>query len=153
MLARYTLPPLAALLALASGCGTVDLGENINQPNATLDEEYFFCVIQPDVIQAASCATGVAGDSGGCHAAQSALRLTDTSGVPRPDCVDGELAPGAVVPIEYMNNLQNVQFTLGSDAESSPFYRRPTQMDSHPRRVVDMAQEELILEWFARGSL
>lgn len=144
---------IASLLTLAGGCGTVDLGENIVQPNGRLDEEYFYCVIQPDVMQAASCATGIAGDTGGCHASQSALRVVDTALVARPECVDGELVPGAVVPLEYMNNLQSVQFTLGPDAESSPFYRRPTMMDSHPRRTVDMAQEALILEWFARGSL
>ena len=139
--------------ALVSGCGTVDLGENIVQPNGRLDAEFFYCVIQPDVMQAASCATGAAGDTGGCHASQSALRLTDTSPVARPDCTDGRLSPGAVVPIEYMNNFQSVQFTLGPDAESSPFYRRPTMMDSHPRRTVDTAQEDLILQWFARGTL
>jgi hypothetical protein len=144
---------IALALTLASGCGTVDLGENIVQPNGRLDEEFFYCVIQPDVIQAASCATGAAGDTGGCHASQSALRLSDTTSLARPDCVDGELAPGAVVPLEYTNNFQSVQFTLGPDAESSPFYRRPTMMDSHPRRVVDMAQEDLILQWFARGTL
>ncbi len=154
-----TLRDIASLLAIAgaftsaAGCGTVDLGENIVQPNGRLDEDYFYCVIQPDVMQAASCATGAAGDTGGCHASQSSLRLVDTSGVARPDCMDGSLSPGAVVPLEYMNNLQSVQFTLGPDAESSPFYRRPTMMDSHPRRTVDMAQEALILEWFARGSL
>lgn len=148
--ALRTLALGVAILGIASGC-TIEVGENIVQPNTQLSEDFFYCRIQPDVIQAASCATGAAGDSGGCHMAQSSLRLVDTSGVTRPECTGadmGQLAPGAVIPPEYMDNFQRVQFTLGPDAESSPFYRRPTAMDSHPRRAVDMAQEMLILDWF-----
>lgn len=139
-----------SVLGIAAGC-TIEVGENIVQPNTQLSEDYFYCRIQPDVVEAASCATGAAGDSGGCHLAQSSLRLVDTTGTTRPACTGadmGQLAPGAVVPPEYLDNFQRVQFTLGPDAESSPFYRRPTGMDSHPRRAVDMAQEMLILDWF-----
>jgi hypothetical protein len=137
------------LIGASAGCGTVELGENIVQPNTQLDPDFFYCRIQPDVIQAAGCATGMAGDMGGCHLAQSSLRLVDTASVMRPDCTpDGRLTPGAVVPPEYTDNFQRVQFTLGPDALSSPFYRRPTQLDSHPRRAVDMTQEDLILMWF-----
>ncbi len=151
---------LAGALALGlvvapCGCGTVELGENIVQPNTQLSEDYFYCFIQPDVIQGASCATGTAGDTGGCHQTQSSLRLIDTAAATRPSCTGSSdmassvrLAPGAVVPPEYIDNFQRVQFTLGPDAESSPFYRRPTMMDSHPRVAVDGPQTQLILNWF-----
>lgn len=152
------LRPWALLLGVAAfspGCGTIELGENIVQPNTQLSEDYFYCFIQPDVVQAAGCATGMAGDTGGCHMSQSSLRLVDTTGTTRPSCTgsmdmasDVRLAPGAIVPPEYIDNFQRVQFTLGPDAESSPFYRRPTMMDSHPRVAVDSAQEQLILNWF-----
>jgi hypothetical protein len=144
-----------ALGLLLPSCGTVELGENLVQPNTQLSEDYFYCFIQPDVIGPAGCATGMAGDSGGCHMAQSSLRLVDAAGTTRPSCTGTSdaartvrLAPGAVVPPEYVENFQRVQFTLGPDAESSPFYRRPTAMDSHPRRAVDAMQEQLILNWF-----
>jgi hypothetical protein len=153
VLARTSI--VLALAGLLASCGTVELGENIVQPNTSLSEDYFYCFIQPDVIQAAGCATGMAGDTGGCHMAQSSLRLVDSTGTTRPTCTGSmddarsvRLAPGAVVPPEYLENFMRVQFTLGPDAESSPFYRRPTAMDSHPRRAVDMAQETLILNWF-----
>ncbi len=138
-----------------AGCGTVELGENIVQPNTQLSEDYFYCFIQPDVIQPAGCATGMAGDVGGCHQAQSSLRLVDSTGTTRPSCTGTSdrastvrLSPGAIVPPEYIDNFQRVQFTLGPDAESSPFYRRPTMMDSHPRVAVDGPQMTLILNWF-----
>lgn len=152
---RRLAPLVLGMAALASSCGTIELGENIVQPNTQLSEDYFYCFIQPDVIQAAGCATGMAGDVGGCHQAQSSLRLVDTTGTTRPSCTGVatdaarvRLSPSAVVPPEYVDNFQRVQFTLGPDYQSSPFYLRPTMMDSHPRVAVDMAQETLIIEWF-----
>jgi len=151
-------PSLVALMAVAiAGCGTVELGENIVQPSTQLSDQFFYCRIQPDVIQASGCATGQAGDMGGCHESQSSLRLIDTTPVMRPACTGPEmatLAPGAVVPPEYMDNFQRVQFTLGSDYASSPFYRRPTGMDSHPRQIFPSTDPEaqLIRDWFATSA-
>jgi hypothetical protein len=152
---RVPTPWWVGLGLLLTSCGTVELGENIVQPNTQLSEDYFYCFIQPDVIGPAGCATGMAGDTGGCHQAQSSLRLIDAAAIARPSCTGDmdhasmvRVMPGAVIPPEYIDNFQRVQFTLGPDAESSPFYRRPTMMDSHPRRAVDAAQEQLILNWF-----
>lgn len=150
---------LGATLALALGafapaCGTVDLGDNIIPPSIRLDEDFFYCRIQPDVIITSGCATGGAGDTGGCHMSQSALLLEDASAEARPACTaDGELEPGAVVPDVYMRNLTRVRFTVTSDPESSPFYRRPTGEDSHPRVIFDTMSPEalLIVDWITRG--
>jgi hypothetical protein len=148
----------ALALALVPGCGTVELGENIVQPNTQLSEDYFYCFIEPHVIEVESCANGASGDVGGCHTAQSSLRLLPPVPGTMPPMCTGDmtrassvhLSPGAVVPPDYAENFQRVQFTLGPDAESSPFYRRPTGMDSHPRVVVarGSAEETLILNWF-----
>ncbi len=150
-------PAALAIAALLSGCGTVELGENIVQPNTQLSEDYFYCFIEPHVIEPLSCANGASGDVGGCHTAQSSLRLLPPQGSTPPMCTGDmsnassvRLSPGAVIPPDYAENYQRVQFTLGPDAESSPFYRRPTGMDSHPRVVVmrGSAEETLILNWF-----
>lgn len=156
------LVPLAAGAAgalvvgfLAPGCGTVDLGDNIVPPSVRLDEEFFYCRIQPEVVVGRSCATGMAGDTGGCHMTQSALLLEDAASAARPACTeDGELAPGAVVPDVYMRNLTRVRFTVASDPESSPFYRRPLGMDSHPRVIygIGSPEEILVREWIGRGA-
>jgi hypothetical protein len=147
-------PWLFALAAFVAGCGTVELGENIVQPSTQLSDAYFYCRIQPDVIEASGCASMTAN----CHQSQSSLRLIDTAGITRPACTgpmnDPPLAPGAVVPPEYMDNFQRVQFTLGSDYASSPFYRRPTMMDSHPVLVFPTTDPKalLIRDWFATSA-
>lgn len=139
----------------APACGTVDLGDNIVPPSVRLDEDFFYCRIQPEIIVAQGCATGMAGDTGGCHLTQSALLLEDAAGVMAPACdADGAVLPGEIVPDVYMRNLTRVRFTVASDPESSPFYRRPLQLDSHPRAIFALgsAEELLVAEWIGRGS-
>lgn len=147
--------PLRTLaLALALGaCGTVDLGDNFVAPNLRLDEDFFYCRIQPEVISAQSCASGGAGEMGSCHTARSALRLNaDAERVPAPMCDDDRVI--GVVPLEYEANLTAVRFTIQSDPQSSPFFTRPTGQASHPRTIFDPASPEaqLIIEWIARGG-
>ena len=53
--------PLAALLAsglagvLLGGCGTVELGDNIVPPDLMLDEDFFYCRVQPEVVPPQGC--------------------------------------------------------------------------------------------------
>ena len=135
------------------GCGTVDLGDNIVSPDLMLDEDFFYCRIQPEVIQASGCAGGGAGEAGMCHTSRSSMRLADTTGVPPPVC-EADVVVG-VVPPEYMQNFTAVQFTVQSDPLSSPFYRRPTGLDSHPRVIFPEGDPsaDLISQWISRGGL
>lgn len=148
---------LAAAAALAcagaSGCATVDLGDNFVAPDLMLDEDFFYCRIQPEVITAHGCATGGAGEGGMCHTSRSSMRLADASGVARPEC-DDDVVVGTVPP-EYTQNFTAVRFTVQSDPLSSPFYRRPTGLDSHPRVIFSEADPaaDLISQWISRGGL
>lgn len=144
---------VACALLAGGGCGTVDLGDNIVPPDLMLDEDFFYCRIQPEVIQPSSCAGGGAGEGGMCHTARSSLRLTDTTGIAPPTC-DGDRVTGAVPP-EYEANFGAVQFTVQTDPLSSPFYRRPTGLDSHPRQIFPESAPEavLIADWISRGGL
>lgn len=137
----------------STGCGQVDLGDNIVPPDLQLDEDYFYCVIQPEVITAKSCAGGGPGEGGMCHTERSALRLVDTSDPP-PMCEDGAVV-GGDLSADYIANFEAVRFTVQSDPLSSPFYRRPTGMDSHPRQIFaeDDPCADLIVEWINRGAL
>jgi hypothetical protein len=141
----------AALCLL--GCGTVDLGDNLVPPDLQLDEDYFYCVIQPEVITAHGCAGGAAGEGGMCHSDRSALRLVETMDAP-PMCEDGVVV-GGDLSADYVANFEAVRFTVQSDPLSSPFYRRPTGLDSHPRVIFaeDSAEADLIVEWINRGAL
>lgn len=147
--------PLALAVATASGCGTVDLGDNIVPPDVMLDEEFYYCRIEPEVVQRHSCASGAAGEAGMCHAARSSLRLADTVSIAeRPTC-EGDRVTAGTIPTAYMQNFQAVQFTVQSDPLSSPFYRRPTGLDSHPRVIFPESDPAamLIADWISRGGL
>lgn len=119
----------------------MDLGDNFVPPDVQLDEDYFFCVLQPQVIAASSCASGMSGESGQCHSARSAMRLSVAGETdPPPTCVDG--VPTTAIPASYEANLDAVRFAVQADPLSSPLYRRPLQLDSHPRRIFDEASDE-----------
>jgi len=137
------------------GCGVVDLGDNPSPPANQLDEDYFFCQVMPNVIVPQSCATGLSSDSGGCHMTQSALLLEDASGIAPPACdEDDRLLPGEVAPDVYQRNLTRVRFTVASDPMSSPFYRRPLNLDSHPRMIfaIDSPEELIVRTWITGGG-
>lgn len=145
----------AALAALVvSACGTVDPGDNFVAPNLMLDEDFFYCVIQPEVIARQTCASGGPGEAGMCHASRTSLDL-DPAGEtdPPPACADNAVT--GAVPLSYENNFLSVQTTVQSDPLSSPFYRRPTGLDSHPRIVFSETSPEamLVFEWINSGAM
>lgn len=158
---RLPLVRRARLLAVcaaiaASACDTptavdtVDLGDNFEAPELVLDEDFFHCEIQPNVIAAYRCAGGDAGDGGGCHASKSALRLIE---VPEPPRCQGGRVIGAP-PSESEVNLERVRAAVGVDADSSPIYRRPLGLDSHPRAIFDARSEPaaLLRTWLSQGT-
>lgn len=118
-----------------------------------LDEDFFYCRIQPEVISANSCASGGAGEGGECHADKSALRLDPMAEMVAPPECDGDTVIGDV-PGSYMDNFAAVQLSVQDDAASSPFFRRPTGMDSHPRVIFDASSMEadLIVQWISMGG-
>lgn len=140
----------------ASGCktptaaDTVALGDNFEAPEIALDEDFFHCEIQPNVITEYRCATGQSSDSGGCHAQQSALRLIEVPDAPR--CQNGRLI--GPPPPESEVNLERVRSAIGLDPESSPLYRRPLGLDSHPRMIFDARSPaaELLRMWLSEGT-
>src|SRR5690606_3943288 len=141
------------VIACLSGCGTIDLGDDIVPPNLQLDEDFFYCEIQPNCLTAKSCANGVAGEEGSCHADRSALRLVPTMDPP-PMCEDGVVVGGSI-PADYIANYEAVQFTVQSAPLSSPFYRRPPGLDRHPRAIFTMDDPcaVLIEDWISRGAM
>jgi hypothetical protein len=143
---------LLALL-LGSGCGTIDPGDNFVPPDVSLDEDFFYCRIQPEVISASTCASGGPGEGGECHADQSSLRLSAMAEADAPPACDGDAVVGPV-PDSYMANYQAVQFTVQSDPLSSPFLLRPTGRQSHPREIFpEMSpQADLIIQWISAGG-
>lgn len=120
---------------------TVDLGDNPEPAELSLDENFFHCEIQPKVLTASGCAGGAAGEGGSCHTARSALRLVE---VPTPSlCQNGKLVGSPAA--ESVLNLERVRSDVGVDADSSPLYRRPLGLDSHPRAIFTADSEPAML--------
>jgi hypothetical protein len=113
-----------------------------------LDEDFFYCRVQPEVITLQTCASGSAMDGGGCHASRSALRLDPAAETDPPPACDGDFLVGTP-PASYRGNFQAVQFTVQADPLSSAFYRRPIGLDSHPRVIFPDTSPEanVIIEW------
>lgn len=136
------------------GCATEPLGDNFVAPDPMIDEDFFYCRIQPEIIAVQSCSSGGAGEGGMCHSARSALRL-DPMGEsdPRPAC-EGDLLIGDP-PASYVANFERVRFTVRADPFSSPFYRRPIGLDSHPREIFapDSAEADLIVMWLTGSGM
>lgn len=135
-----------------TGLDTVDLGDNPEPPELSLDEDLFHCEVQPKVLSAHGCAAGGPGESGSCHMARSALRLVE---VPVPNaCEAGRLVAGASPESGF--NLERVRASIGVDADTSALYRRPLGLDSHPRAVfaADSEAADVLRAWLnGRDSL
>jgi hypothetical protein len=145
---------LALLGVVATlACGTVDPGDNFVRPDARVDESFFYCRIQPEVISAQSCASGAEGEGGSCHADRSAMFLDPMAeSAPVPEC-EGDRPVGDVPP-SYERNFQAVQLRVGAEPASSPVYRRAVGLDSHPRVIFDEGSPEamLLAEWITMGA-
>jgi hypothetical protein len=131
--------------------GTVELGDNFVAPDLALDEDFFYCRIQPEVLQKNSCAKGGSGEGGMCHDSKSALRLLDAD-EPAP-CDKGGMVVGNV-PDSYEANFDAVRFFVQTDPLTSPLYLRPLRQASHPRRIFDDSDPEakLIVDWISAGA-
>jgi hypothetical protein len=128
--------------------GSVDLGGDFVAPDLQLDENFFYCHIQPEVLTKYSCATGMAGEKGGCHDSHSALRLVATNA--SAPC-DKSGAVTGQVPDAYKSNFEAVRFSVQSDPLSSPLYLRPLNRASHPRAIFSDNDKaaKLIVEWIS----
>ena len=144
------MPGLPACGLEVTATETVDLGDHFESPDISLDDDFFYCVIQPEVLTAFSCAGGISSDSGGCHESRSALRLSIVPEPPR--CQDGRLV--GAPSLEAMANLERVQVSVQVDPDSSPLYRRPVGLDSHPRTIFeeDDPAAQAIRQWILMGA-
>jgi hypothetical protein len=128
--------------------GSVELGDDFVAPDLQLDDDFFLCRIQPEVLTRHSCATGATGESGSCHDSRSALRLVDTDAA--SPC-DGDGRVVGAIPDAYARNLRAVPFSVQSDPLTSPLYLRPLGRASHPRTIFDEgdAAADLIIRWIS----
>ena len=137
------------MLILGSGCGTVDLGTYEGVRDLRLDEDYYYCVIQPRVLTAKKCSSGEPGDSGGCHSSNSSYRLAD---IATPvNCASGK--PTALPSAEERANYGASSLRVTRDPESSPLLSKPTGKSGSTHKLVfdsSAAEAGLIRTWIGR---
>jgi len=139
-----------AVATLSLGCGTVDLGTYEGVRDIRLDEDYFYCVVQPQVLTAKKCAGGEPGDTGGCHSSNSSFRLAE---VPTSvACASGK--PTGILSSEERSNYAASSLRATRDPESSPLYTKPTGKSGSGHKVVfdpTSAEAGLIKTWISRA--
>ena len=146
----------AACALLATSCGTVDAGVYEGVRDLKLDENYYYCVIQPQVITAKGCSAGNSGEGpASCHAQNTAMRLKDI-GPDKPDkstaCTGGK--PTLAVTQAERDNYAAAQLRASRDIESSALITRPTGQSNHPRTIFpsDSPEATLIRQWIKGGK-
>jgi hypothetical protein len=143
----------AGVLALAA-CSTVDPGSSLAIAPVTFDEGFFYCQIQPNVLEAKSCGSGdpSQGDAaGGCHTrvtqfiVQAPVNPIACNGVVATD------APSAAA----VQNYQKATEEMTLDIENAPLLAWPTKkIQAHPRQIFapDSPEANLIREWASKYS-
>ena len=145
-----------AWLFTGSGCGSVDgttdLGTFEGVRDLKLDENFYFCHVQPEVITPQRCSPGAAGDgSGACHADKSSMILADVE-TPTP-CTNGR--PNTPPTADERSNYQAAQLRASRNVEASPLLTNPTQQNpAHPRKIFDVTSPEadIIRKWIQGGT-
>jgi hypothetical protein len=142
------------LCCLAVGCDVVDLGTYEGVRDVTLDDNFFYCVVQPTVITTMKCADGdpSQGDaSGGCHASKSSMILAD---VPTSVTCGADGKPTAQPSQAERDNFAAAQLRVTHDVESSPILARPTGVQPHPRVIFPSAspQADTLRKWISTAQ-
>jgi hypothetical protein len=145
---RGRLGGLVGALCLALGsCAvndTVDLGTYEGVRDVQLDQAYFYCHVQPQVVTAHKCTDD---GSGGCHATSTPMRLAVVS-APAGCAADGS-SLGNPTDAERQN-YNAMQLRASSDPDSSLLLQRPTGT-SHALIFSFTSPEADILRTWMRG--
>jgi hypothetical protein len=137
------------LVGAASGCSTVEPGDQFAIAAVTYDENYFYCVVEPKVLMAKSCGSGdqSQGDAaGGCHQSVTHFRLNPT--VKAVAC--NGLMPTEAPSTASQANYEAAQGEMTLDYANAPLIAWPTQKFSgHPRQIFKDTDPEydIIKNW------
>lgn len=140
-----------AWIGAGSGCGTTDLGTFQGVRDLSLNEDFYYCHVQPEVVTPQGCAAGGAGDpAGGCHSSKSSMILVQIDS-PTP-CTNGR--PQKAPTQDERANYQAAQLRASRNVEASPLLTYPTgQNPAHPRKIFDVhsTEADVIRKWIQGG--
>ena len=145
------------MLALvgAWGCSTVEPGGDPQIAQVVYDEDFFYCVVLPQVLVAQSCSSGEPGKdmSGGCHASATSFRVLPMQPSDMVECDANGKVTGTISQIASSNYVA-AQSEMNPNADSAPLLIHPTQKATHPRQIFDTNSTEagIIREWALHSS-
>src|SRR5262245_44408092 len=138
---RWSATSVLVWAALGLSCSTVEPGAEFAIAAVTYDENYFYCEVEPKVLIAKSCGTGIAGDTSGCHSTVTHFRLNVTMTSTPVQC-DG-LTPTGGISQASQANYQAAQGEMTLDYANAPLIAWPTQkFKGHPRKIFSETDPE-----------
>lgn len=151
---RLVLLRTVAAAVVLFGCTTVDPGPQFVIPPESFNEDFFFCVVEPQYIFAKKCGSGDPGDNGNCHfnsAAVSGMPLRDhpavacdAAGHPidRTQVSTGSLARA---------NFTSASLVMSRDYLTAPILVRPLGA-THPRPIFVKGDPviDVLQQWAAK---
>jgi hypothetical protein len=159
-LARGAPSSAGLLFFVMVGCGdhgvfptTVDQGQDFNFAEVVFDESFYYCRVEPVLIEH-GCGPGGAGDpQGGCHSNVTSFRFVDYGPPIAADDCDGLAAPSTISPVAQQN-YQAAQARMKRDPEVASLLQRPTGAAAHPRVIfaANSSEADVIREWATRFS-
>jgi hypothetical protein len=141
----------AGVVWLGGGCATVDPGPQFVVPFENFNEDFFFCVVEPQYLVGKKCGSGDPGDSGRCHFNSSAVSGMALKDHPPTDC-DSAGHPTNRVQVSTgsaaRSNFTSASLDMSRDALTAPILVRP-EGANHPRVILMRGDpvEDVIKQW------
>lgn len=149
MASRLAAVPWAVLGLAILGCGTVDPGPNYQFAEVVFDQNFFYCKVEPMILNE-KCGPGdPAKDTQGCHFNVTEFHLQDHA----PVACNG-IVPTGQVPSEAQGNWGAASREMSTDPDRAPLLLRPTGKAFHPRQIFSekSSQADLIRQWATHYS-
>lgn len=145
--------PWAALGVAFLGCGTVDPGPDFQIAEVVFDANFFYCKVEPMLVQEKCGAGDPTKDTSGCHFNVTSFRLQDQPVDQLADCGGGVVPKGNVTSISQAN-WGAASEKMSTDPDRAPLLLRPTERAVHPRQIFPdkSPQADLIRQWATHYS-
>jgi hypothetical protein len=151
---------MAVTLAVGVSCQTVDPGPNYVLPTIQFSANYFYCVVEPQIIMGGltghRCGDDSTGNQG-CHYSNKVPEMALTP-LPQPvQCVGKGLSAIPTDPTQTaegtpaQSNLSQVSVQMSADYTNAPIYLWPSKsIPGHPVQVflpTDAAVVDILSSW------
>jgi hypothetical protein len=133
---------------------TVDSGPNFSVADPIFDANFFYCRIEPMMVQQ-KCGAGDGGSesAASCHFSQTSFVLVDYSPLYSDSCRGGDVPSGSP-PHAAQQNYERAQAKMNRDPNQAPLFLRPTGAATHPRVIfaANSPEANLIRQWATKFS-